>query len=90
MRSILEKILRDHYGATESKLYELIDQALHFKRQKDAMHRIRMLVNAIVHWENEKGKWEMRFLLGKEEQEKSMVLHLFALRKLIEEAPKHP
>ena len=90
MRSILEKILRDHYGATGSALTKLIDQALRFGRQKEAMHHIRKLVNTILHWERDENEPEKKFLLGKdEEQEKSMVLLLLALRKLIEEAPKH-
>ena len=90
MRSILEKVLRDHYGAKQGELYMRINQALRFGRQKEAMHRIRKLVNAILHWDNEKGEGEKTFFLGTvEEQEKNMVLLLLSLRKLIEEAPKH-
>ena len=90
MRSILEKVLRDHYGAKQGDLYERINQALRFWGQKEAMHRIRKLVNAILHWDDEKGEREKEFFLGTvEEQEKNMVLLLLSLRKLIEEAPKH-
>ncbi len=55
------------------------------------MHRLRKLANTILHWGREEREWEKKFFSGTvEEQEKSMVLHLLALRKLIEEAPKHP
>ena len=90
MRSILEKVLRDHYGAKEGKLHERIDQALRFGRQKNSLHRIRKLVNAVLHWDKELGDEEKKFLSGTvEEQETHMVLLLFSLRKLIEEAPKY-
>ena len=90
MRSILEKILRDHYGGTEDRLDKLINQAFRFGRQKDDLHHIRKLVNAILHWDDEKSEWEKRFFSDTVEvQEKSVVLHFLVLRKLIEEAPKH-
>ena len=44
------------------------------------MHRIRKLVNAILHWDDEKGEREKEFFLGTvEEQEKNMVLLLLSL-----------
>ena len=90
MRSILEKILHDHHGAQAGKLDERIDQALRFGRQKQDLHHIRKLANAILHWDREEGEQEKKFFLGEtHEQEMNMILLFLALRALIEEAPKH-
>ena len=90
MRSILERVLRDHYGAKEAKLYERINQARFSGRQKKNLHHIRELVNAVLRWDKEVGDKEKKFLSDTvEEQETHMVLLLLSLRKLIEEAPKY-
>ena len=90
MRSILEKILHDHYGAQAGDLHERIDIAFRFGHQKRDLHHIRKLANAILHWDREESEQEKNFFFGAvQEQEKNMIFLFFALRALIENAPKY-
>ena len=95
VRSILEKILRDHYGAKGVDLNELINQAFQFRRQQSDLrgdlHHIRKLANTILHWDRDEREKEKKFFSGKfDEREQKMRLLFLALRKLIEEAPEYP
>ena len=94
VRSILENILRDHYGAKGVDLNELINQAFQSRRQQSDLrgdlHHIRKLANTILHWDRDEREKEKKFFSGKfDEREQKMRLLFLALRKLIEEAPEY-
>ena len=87
MRSIMEAVLRDHYGANGNDLSERIRNArgrLPRGTNEAALHRLRKLANAILHLDQKKDGGlpsmdEVRL-------EKEIVSLLFVLRALIEGA----
>jgi hypothetical protein len=89
MRSILEVVLRDHYGAGGENLSERIDKArkrLPNGANAAALHRLRKLANAILHLNSEKN--ERLPDVNPTQLEKEIVSLLFVLRALIEGAPQ--
>ena len=89
MRSILEAVLRDHYGAEGEDLSERINQAsrrLPSGASVAALHRLRKLANAILHLNSE--KHERQPEIDPTRLEKEIVSLLFVLRALIEGAPQ--
>jgi hypothetical protein len=89
MRSILEAVLRDHYGAKGEDLSERINQAskrLPSGVSVDALHRLRKRANAILHLNSE--KHERLPEIDPTQLEKEIVSLLFVLRALIEGAPQ--
>ena len=89
MRSILEAVLRDHYGAEGEDLSERISQAskrLPSGASVAALHRLRKLANAILHLNSE--KHERQPEIDPIRLEKEIVSLLFVLRALIEGAPR--
>jgi hypothetical protein len=88
MRSVMETMLRDHYGAQGKDLFERINQAskrLPVGASAAALHRLRKLANAILHLDPEKDEFLPK--IGPTQLEKEIVSLLFALRALIEGAP---
>lgn len=85
MRSILEAVLRDHYRAEGDKLSKRIhsiSSRLPSGANEAALHRLRMLANAILHLDKEEDEG-----LGDMDEvqlEKEIVSLLFVLRALIE------
>jgi hypothetical protein len=89
MRSILEAVLRDHYGAEGEDLSERINQAskrLPSGASVAALHRLRKRANAILHLSPE--KQERLSEIDPTQLEKEIVSLLFVLRALIEGAPQ--
>lgn len=87
MRSIMEAALRDHCGAKGEKLDGLINEArprLPRGVSSAALHRLRMLANAILHLDREKD--EGLPSMDDEQLEKEIVRLQFVLRALIEGA----
>ena len=87
MRSIMEAVLRDHYGAEGADLSERIRNArgrLPPRANEAALHRLRKLANAVLHLEP--GRDEGLSKMDDERLEKEIVSLLFALRALIEGA----
>jgi Domain of unknown function (DUF4145) len=89
MRSILEIVLRDHYGAQgDLQLYERINRSrrlLPSSANAEALHRLRMIANAVLHLDNETKEAVPK--LGPIELEKEILRLLRVLRDLIEGAP---
>ncbi|MFZ5719298.1 MAG: DUF4145 domain-containing protein [Pseudomonadota bacterium] len=87
MRSILEAVLRDHYGAPGKDLNERINKAQHLPRRapREALHRLRRRANIVLHLDKERA--ESLPDLDGEGMEREVVSLLFVLRALIEEAP---
>jgi Domain of unknown function (DUF4145) len=89
MRSIMEAVLRDHYGAQGRDLSEQIDNArdnLPKGANPAALHRLRRLANMILHLDAERAASlpdVKTFQL-----EKEIVSLLFVVRALIEGAPQ--
>jgi hypothetical protein len=89
MRSILESVLRDHYGAQGKNLDERIRSvSSHLPRgaSEAALHRLRRLANAILHLDT--GKAEGLPKIDSTKLEKEIVSLLLVLRALIEGAPQ--
>jgi hypothetical protein len=89
MRSVMETILRDHYGAEGQDLSERINQAskrLPNGASSAALHRLRRLANAILHLDSEKDEGLPK--IEPIQLEKEIVSLLFVLRALIEGAPE--
>jgi hypothetical protein len=89
MRSVLEMVIRDHYGAKGSDLSELINSiAQHLPRRANAarLHGLRKLANEILHANSEKKRGHPRKETKVFEQE--MVSLFFVLRALVEAAPR--
>jgi hypothetical protein len=82
MRSILEAVLKRHYNSTGTDLEQLIDNCPSLPRSAPArtLHRLRTLANEILHFNYEKARIPANL-------EPEMLLHLHALRSLIEHAP---
>jgi hypothetical protein len=87
MRSIMEAVLRDHYGAVGADLKEKIDSVdgrLPPGAGPSALHRLRTTANTILHLDRETSrglqKWTDKQL------EIEVVSLLFVLRALIEGA----
>ncbi len=79
MRSILEKTLSKHYGASDGNLHTRIESCTNLPVPKAELHRLRQLANDVLHHNREQVQ------LPKEDD---LVVHLNLLRKLIEEAPE--
>lgn len=89
MRSILEAVLRDHYGADGVDLSARINRAkpqLPRAANASALHRLRRIGNAVLHLNPLKGEELPRY--SAEEFEREIVALLFVLRALIEGAPQ--
>jgi hypothetical protein len=89
MRSIMEVMLRDHYGSEGRDLSERINRAsrhLPNGASTAALHRLRKLANAIVHLDSEKDEGLPKIELI--QLEKEIVSLLFVLCALIEGAPQ--
>ncbi len=85
MRSTMEAVLRDHYGAEGEDLCKRIRNArnrLPPRAKEAALHRLRIRANAILHLDQE--KHEKLPELDKVGLEKEIVLLLYVLRALIE------
>jgi hypothetical protein len=89
MRSIMEAVLRDNYGALGADLSEAINSVrkkLPRGANEDALHRLRMRANAVLHGtmssKETVGRLEPRDLEGE------VLSLLFTLRALIEGAPQ--
>ena len=85
MRSIMEAVLRDHYGAEGKDLSERIRSArnrLPRGANEAALHRLRKLANAVLHLGCEKD--EDLPMMNAERLKKEIVSLLFVLRALIE------
>jgi len=85
MRSIMEAVLRDHYGAQGKDLCEYISDVrcrLPRGASEAALHRLRKLANAILHFDREKDEGLPK--LDEVHLEKEIVSLLFVLRALIE------
>ncbi|MGE0612480.1 MAG: hypothetical protein AB7O70_09040, partial [Hyphomicrobiales bacterium] len=89
MRSIMEMILRDHYHdhAKGKNLEKLIDNcpSLPEGASVAALHRLRTLVNAILHFDN--NAIRIPKSLYSKEMEQEIVSLLLVLRNLIEGVP---
>jgi hypothetical protein len=89
MRSVMEMTVRDHYGATGKDLDELIDSVadrLPRRANAAALHRLRRLVNEVLH-----GKYNRTSDSAETEKrdfERETVALLFVLRALIEGVPQ--
>jgi hypothetical protein len=89
MRSIMEVVLRDHYGAKGNDLDDRINHArerLPSGANAAALHRLRKLANAILHVDANQD--EGRPKIEPIQLEKEVVSLLFVLRALIEGAPQ--
>ena len=85
MRSIMEAVLRDHYGAEGADLDERIRNVrgrLPQGANEAALHRLRKLANAVLHLDRERDEGLSK--MDDERLEKEIVSLLFALRALIE------
>lgn len=89
MRSVMESVLRDHYGATGRDLEERIrnsSRKLPPEANQAALHRMRKLANGILHLDQEKDEGLPK--LDDVRLEKEIVSLLFVLRALIEGAER--
>jgi hypothetical protein len=85
MRSIMEALLRDHYGAVGKGLNERIrDVRSRLPRgaNEAALHRLRKLANAVLHLDRDRDEGLAK--LEDVQLEKKIVSLLFVLRTLIE------
>ncbi len=85
MRSIMEAVLRDHYGAEGEDRKVRIGNArkpLPRGASGAALHRLRRLANAVLHLDREKDEGLPR--MDNKRLEKEIVSLLFVLRALIE------
>ena len=85
MRSIMEVILREHYGAVGHDLSKRIRNArgrLPSGANEAALHRLRKLANVILHLERERDEGLAK--MDDVRLEKEIVSFLFVLRALIE------
>jgi Domain of unknown function (DUF4145) len=90
MRSILEAVLRDHYGTEGDDLSDRINQAskqLPSGASAAALHRLRKLANAVLHLNSEKHE-RLSEIDPTQQLEKEIVSLLFVLRALIEGVPQ--
>lgn len=85
MRSIMEVVLRDHYHAEGSDLSERVRNVrrrLPPRANEAALHRLRKLANAILHFEREKDEGLPK--MDEVRLEKEILSLLLVLRALIE------
>jgi hypothetical protein len=90
MRSIMESVLRDHYGAEGDDLNQRISNARHRLppgASAAALQRLRKRANAVLHLDPAKASDLPP--ADTAEAEKEMVSLLLALRALIEGTPAH-
>lgn len=82
MRSILELVLREHYGSTGDNLEELINNARSLPKSAGwkELHKLRKLANSVLHFGTAP-------IPAPSELERRLVGHLLCLRDLIEAAP---
>jgi hypothetical protein len=82
MRSILELVLREHYGPIGEDLKALIDNTTGLPKglARGTLHRLRRLANEVVHFDRDRVQMPV-------DMERQLLLHLYALRTLIERAP---
>jgi hypothetical protein len=88
MRSVMEMVLRDHYGATGGDLEELINSVgnrLPKRANRAALHRLRILANDVLHGNCDRTKSIAE--TEKREFELTIISRLFVLRDLVERAP---
>lgn len=87
MRSVMEQVLRDYYGAEGKNLKERINNcgALPKGSRKAALHRLREQANAILHSNNKTDRLPQN--KERKEAEMDIVWFLLVLRNLIERAP---
>ena len=89
MRSVMESVLRDHYGAIGRDLHERIrnsSRKLPTDANEAALQRLRKLANGILHLDREKDEGLPK--LDDVRLEKEIVSLLFVLRALIEGAKR--
>ena len=91
MRSTMEVVLRDHYGAQgdDLQLYERINNSrklLPSSANAAALHRLRMIANAVLHLDTEMNEALPKLELV--ELEREILRLLRVLRDLIEGAPQ--
>jgi len=88
MRSVIEVVLRDYYGAKGADLSERINNArdLPTGANTAALHRLRKLANAALHPDSDES--EKLRKIEPERLEKEIVSLLMVLRTLIENAPQ--
>jgi hypothetical protein len=87
MRSIMEVVLRDHYGAEGEDLSERINRVrrLPVGASRADLHRLRKLANDILHLDADQG--ERMEKVEPKQLEKEMISLLDVLRALIEGVP---
>ena len=87
MRSILDLVLRDHYGAEGQDLHERINNCRCLPRSagKPALHRLRTLANDILHFDDKSAKLPEN--LESKDFEREILSLLLVLRELIEGVP---
>lgn len=88
MRSIMEAVLRDHYGAEGGDLSQRINdvrRVLPRGANEAALHRLRKMANAILHLDSETDQGLRK--MSDVDLERQIVSLLFVLRALIEGAP---
>jgi hypothetical protein len=85
MRSLLEAVLKTHYGSTGQDLEQLVSNArsLPVGVKRVALHQLRRLANHIIHFGN--ADVEMP-----QDLERQLAKYLYTLRALIEGAPSTP
>jgi uncharacterized protein DUF4145 len=87
MRTILEIVLKDHYGAAGADLIELIKSAATLPKSvsRDQLHRIRLLGNDVLHFKkqylNDRKKSDVANI------EREIITLFIVLKSLIEQAP---
>lgn len=89
MRSVMEIVVRDHYGGTGSNLSQCIDSATKRrslpKARADKLYELKNLADKILHVQSEGGAGIT--IKDKRDFELQIITHLFTLRALIEESP---
>lgn len=82
MRSIMETVLREHYGVEGDDLNERINNCPSLPRgaSKQALHRLRLLANDVLHFNNQSQRLD-------KDLERELILLLYVLRALIEGVP---
>ena len=88
LRSIMEVVLREHYGATGKDLYERIESVrrLPAKANHAALHTLRKRANSLLHLSD--GPAEKPLDSEPAVLERQIVAFLFVLRVLIENTPQ--
>lgn len=86
MRSLMEIVLKQHYGATGGKLEVIIDNARNLPQDADQarLHSLRLLANGVLHFNRAQAD---RLPADENAMEREMAKQLLMLRTLIEGAP---